>query len=251
MIDELVELVEGGHEIGAQTVDAVLGALESNQDVRDVFDHVVWRHRGKQIAPKTVMQKAYVDAIRSKTVTFGIGPAGTGKTYLAMALAVAALQERQVGADHPHAPRGRGRRAARLPARRHARQGRPVPAPALRRALRHARPRAREHLHGARHDRGGAAGIHAGSRAAAVDAPSRRRTGFRPIGDPRVGDLVTGSDGRPTPVHRRVSAGPQGGVPRAHAGRRLDPVLRRASLARVHAEDRRRGSRAACSRLAR
>ncbi len=96
VIDELVELIEGGHQIGAQTVDAVLGALESNHDVREVFEDVVWRHRGKQIAPKTVTQKAYVDAIRTKTITFGIGPAGTGKTYLAMALAVAALQERQV-----------------------------------------------------------------------------------------------------------------------------------------------------------
>src|SRR5438552_12366036 len=96
VIDELVELVEGGHQIGAHTVDAVLGALEAEQDVRDVFDDVVWRHRGKQIAPKTVTQKAYVDAIRRCTVTFGIGPAGTGKTYLAMALAVAALHERQV-----------------------------------------------------------------------------------------------------------------------------------------------------------
>jgi phosphate starvation-inducible protein PhoH and related proteins len=96
VIDELVELVEGGHEIGAQTVDAVLGALEQNEDVHAVLDHVVWRHRGKLIAPKTVTQKAYVEAIRRCTVTFGIGPAGTGKTYLAMALAVAALQERQV-----------------------------------------------------------------------------------------------------------------------------------------------------------
>jgi len=96
VIDEIVDLIEGGHQIGAQTVDAVLGALESDHDVREVFEDVVWRHRGKQIAPKTVTQKAYVDAIRSKTVTFGIGPAGTGKTYLAMALAVAALQERQV-----------------------------------------------------------------------------------------------------------------------------------------------------------
>jgi phosphate starvation-inducible PhoH-like protein len=94
VIDELVELVEGGHQIGAHTVDAVLGALEAEQDVRDVFDDVVWRHRGKKIAPKTVTQKAYVDAIRRCTVTFGIGPAGTGKTYLAMALAVAALHER-------------------------------------------------------------------------------------------------------------------------------------------------------------
>jgi phosphate starvation-inducible PhoH-like protein len=97
VIDELVELVEGGHEIGPSTVDAVVGALDQAEDVREIFEDVVWRHRGKKIAPKTVIQKRYVDAIRRFTVTFGIGPAGTGKTYLAMALAVAALQERQVG----------------------------------------------------------------------------------------------------------------------------------------------------------
>jgi phosphate starvation-inducible protein PhoH and related proteins len=96
VIDEIVELVEGGHEIGPSTVDAVLGVLDKGADVREVFDDVVWRHRGKKIAPKTVNQKVYVDAIRNQTVTFAIGPAGTGKTYLAMALAVAALQEREV-----------------------------------------------------------------------------------------------------------------------------------------------------------
>jgi phosphate starvation-inducible protein PhoH and related proteins len=96
VIDEIVELVEGGHEIGPSTVDAVLGVLDKGADVRDVFEDVVWRHRGKKIAPKTLNQKRYVDAIRNETVTFGIGPAGTGKTYLAMALAVRALQEREV-----------------------------------------------------------------------------------------------------------------------------------------------------------
>jgi phosphate starvation-inducible protein PhoH and related proteins len=96
VIDELVELVEGGHAIGAGTVDAVLAALDESRDLRDVFEDVVWRHRGKKITPKTVNQKRYVDAIRNHTVTFGIGPAGTGKTYLAIALAVAAMAERQV-----------------------------------------------------------------------------------------------------------------------------------------------------------
>jgi phosphate starvation-inducible PhoH-like protein len=75
----------------------VLAALDQAEDIRDVFEDVVWRHRGKKISPKTVTQKRYVDAIRNHTVTFAIGPAGTGKTYLAMALAVAALSSREVG----------------------------------------------------------------------------------------------------------------------------------------------------------
>jgi len=97
VVDELVELVEGGHEIGPGTVDAVIGAIDQAHDVREIFEDVIWRHRGKKIAPKTVNQKHYVDAIRDHTVTFAIGPAGTGKTYLAMALAVRALSEREVG----------------------------------------------------------------------------------------------------------------------------------------------------------
>jgi phosphate starvation-inducible protein PhoH and related proteins len=97
VLDKLVDLVEGGHEIGPSTVDAVLVALDQAEDIRDVFEDVIWRHRGKKIAPKTVNQKRYVDAIREHTITFSIGPAGTGKTYLAMALAVRALQEREVG----------------------------------------------------------------------------------------------------------------------------------------------------------
>ena len=96
VLGELAELIEDGHAIGAGTVDAALAALEESRDLSDVFADVVWRHRGKKITPKTVNQKRYVDAIRSETITFGIGPAGTGKTYLAMALAVAALAERSV-----------------------------------------------------------------------------------------------------------------------------------------------------------
>ena len=96
VVDELVELVESGQEIGPTTVDSVLNAIDQAESIQDVFGDVVWRHRGKHITPKTVTQKRYVEAIRKCTVTFGIGPAGTGKTYLAMALAVAALQERQV-----------------------------------------------------------------------------------------------------------------------------------------------------------
>ena len=97
VVEELVDLVESGQEVGAGTVDTILNAIDQAENVRDIFDDVVWSHRGKRITPKTVTQKHYVDAIRSCTVTFGIGPAGTGKTYLAIALAVAALAERQVG----------------------------------------------------------------------------------------------------------------------------------------------------------
>jgi phosphate starvation-inducible protein PhoH and related proteins len=96
VIDELVDLVEGGHAIGPNTVDAVLAALDASEDLRDVYEDVVWRHRGKKITPKTINQKQYVSAIRTRTITFGIGPAGTGKTYLAMALAVASMADREV-----------------------------------------------------------------------------------------------------------------------------------------------------------
>jgi phosphate starvation-inducible protein PhoH and related proteins len=63
---------------------------------KEVFSDVVLTHRGKPIGPRSTGQKRYVDAIRENSITFGIGPAGTGKTYLAMALAVDALIERRV-----------------------------------------------------------------------------------------------------------------------------------------------------------
>src|SRR4029077_1261073 len=89
-------LVAEGVSVGPQTVDAVAGVLTEDGRAVDVLHDVVWTHRGKQVSPKTVGQKRYVDAIRANTVTFAIGPAGTGKTYLAVAVAVRALQERQV-----------------------------------------------------------------------------------------------------------------------------------------------------------
>ena len=82
--------------MGPQTVDAVAGVLDADGQAADVLHDVVWRHRGQRVTPKTLGQKRYVDAIRQNTVTFGIGPAGTGKTYLAIALAVAALSEHEV-----------------------------------------------------------------------------------------------------------------------------------------------------------
>jgi phosphate starvation-inducible PhoH-like protein len=96
MVDELSELVTEGISIRPQTVEAVAGVLTADGRAVDVLHDIVWRHRGQRVSPKTLGQKAYVDAIRDNTVTFGIGPAGTGKTYLAIALAVAALAEREV-----------------------------------------------------------------------------------------------------------------------------------------------------------
>jgi phosphate starvation-inducible PhoH-like protein len=96
VVQELAQLVAEGVSVGAQTVDAVAGVLTADGRAVDVLHDVVWMHRGNKVTPKTIVQKRYVDAIRTNTVTFGIGPAGTGKTYLAIALAVAALQEREV-----------------------------------------------------------------------------------------------------------------------------------------------------------
>ena len=96
VLGELDALVEGGSALELQTVEAVTGVLAANGHAKDVLGEIVWRHRTTTIKPRSVNQKAYVDAIRQHTMTFGVGPAGTGKTYLAMALAVAALDSRQV-----------------------------------------------------------------------------------------------------------------------------------------------------------
>jgi len=97
MIGELTGIVGAGREIGPGAVEALASAVETRQPVSSMLDDVVWRHRNRVITPRTAGQKRYVDAIRENTITFGIGPAGTGKTYLAVALATAALTRREVG----------------------------------------------------------------------------------------------------------------------------------------------------------
>jgi len=96
VVDELVGLIERGHELQPQTIDSVTGALGAGESSARVLEDTVWAHRNTRIAPKTVNQKRYVDSIRRHTITFGIGPAGTGKTFLAVAAAVAALEGRNV-----------------------------------------------------------------------------------------------------------------------------------------------------------
>jgi phosphate starvation-inducible PhoH-like protein len=96
VIRELSAMVERGHDIGPATIESVARVLDQRESPATVLDDVVWRHRNLRVAPKSVNQKRYVDAIRRSTITFGIGPAGTGKTFLAIAMAVAALSRREV-----------------------------------------------------------------------------------------------------------------------------------------------------------
>ena len=96
VVKELAELIEQGHEIAPGTIEAVSRALDAHESPAEILEDVVWRHRATKVAPKTINQKRYVDSIRGNTITFGIGPAGTGKTFLAVALAAAALSRREV-----------------------------------------------------------------------------------------------------------------------------------------------------------
>jgi phosphate starvation-inducible protein PhoH and related proteins len=96
VVRELADLVRQGHEIAPGTIEAISGALDRHESPSQILEDVVWRHRGSKVAPKTVNQKRYVDAIRNNTITVGIGPAGTGKSFLAVAMAVAALSRREV-----------------------------------------------------------------------------------------------------------------------------------------------------------
>jgi phosphate starvation-inducible protein PhoH and related proteins len=96
VVQELSDLIERGHQIGPGTISAVTGALDAHESPAKVLEDVVWRHRSLRVAPKTVNQKRYIDSIRRDTVTFGVGPAGTGKTFLAVAMAAAALSRHEV-----------------------------------------------------------------------------------------------------------------------------------------------------------
>ncbi len=96
LVDEMVDLIENGHEVEPETLNSVTNAIQSSKRSSEVLKDVVWHNRNTTVAPKTVNQKVYVDSIRENTVTFGIGPAGTGKTFLAVAMAAAALVEGEV-----------------------------------------------------------------------------------------------------------------------------------------------------------
>ncbi|MET9023166.1 PhoH family protein [Actinopolymorpha sp. NPDC004070] len=98
LFDELVAIVRSGHGLTSDAVERSVAMLRTRDAERptDVLTLNILSNRGRTIRPKTVGQKRYVDAIDQHTVIFSIGPAGTGKTYLAMAKAVQALQAKQV-----------------------------------------------------------------------------------------------------------------------------------------------------------
>ena len=98
VLTELITIIRTGQGLTVETVERVVAMSLSSDDARpaEVLTHNILTTRGKTIRPKTLNQKRYEDAIDRHTITFGIGPAGTGKTYLAMAKAVQALQAKQV-----------------------------------------------------------------------------------------------------------------------------------------------------------
>jgi phosphate starvation-inducible PhoH-like protein len=198
---ELATLAERGQQVGKDTVGRTIAMLSAGgaESPAEVLSLDIVSRRGRTIRPKTLNQKRYVDAIDSNTVVFGIGPAGTGKTYLAMAKAVQALQAKQVNRIILTRPAVEaGERLGFLPGTLYEKID-----PYL-------RP-----LYDALHDMIDPESIprlmQAGTievaplaymrgRAQPVFTPVLTPDGFRPMGDLRVGDLVIGSNGEPTPV---------------------------------------------------
>lgn len=98
LFGEMLVVIRSGQSLDVSAVLRSIAMIESTpaQSPGEVLSLNIVSNRGKTIRPKTANQKLYVDAIEENVITFGIGPAGTGKTYLAMAKAVAALQAKQV-----------------------------------------------------------------------------------------------------------------------------------------------------------
>ncbi|MBA3289351.1 MAG: PhoH family protein [Acidimicrobiia bacterium] len=97
LFDELVGLLQRGHELDEPSLGRVIGMVDADERPSEVLTHDVLRGaRGRQVRPKSAGQKRYIDAIAQNVITFGIGPAGTGKSWLAVAMALKALQAKEV-----------------------------------------------------------------------------------------------------------------------------------------------------------
>ena len=211
VVRELSELVARGHEIGPATIESVSRVLDQAESPSQVLDEVVWRHRNLKVAPKSVNQKRYVDAIKRSTITFGVGPAGTGKTFLAMAMATAALSRREVNRIILTRPAVEaGERLGFLPGDLMAKVD-PLPAAAVRRAARHDGRRAGLGPPRARRDRGRAARVHA------------RPHAQRLVRDPRRGaeHVARADEDVPDPAGLRLADGRHR---RHHADRPADAI---------------------------
>jgi phosphate starvation-inducible PhoH-like protein len=99
VISELYEILKHGHPLYPSDVEYAIRIIrgDRNAELKDIFLDTIYVSANKRvISPKSINQKLYIDAIRAHDIVFGIGPAGTGKTYLAMAMALAALMKNQV-----------------------------------------------------------------------------------------------------------------------------------------------------------
>ena len=206
LVEELLGLIERGHDLEPETIAAVDGARESGVAPAAMLGDSVWRHRGTSVAPRTPNQKRYVDSIREHTVTFGIGPAGTGKTFLAVAMAVAALESRDVSRVILTRPAVEaGERLGFLPGDIQAKVD-PYLRPLFDALYDMLDPdRVNDYFERGIIEVAPLAFMR--GRAQPLDATVLTPSGFQPLGDLDVGDLVIGSSGAPTPV---VGIYPQG-----------------------------------------
>jgi phosphate starvation-inducible PhoH-like protein len=97
LFEELVTVIQTGQSLDDRTLDRVFAMVHADERPSEILTHQVLKGaKGRNVKPKTAGQKRYVDAIADNVITFGLGPAGTGKSWLAVAMAVRALQAKQV-----------------------------------------------------------------------------------------------------------------------------------------------------------
>jgi phosphate starvation-inducible protein PhoH and related proteins len=200
LFEELIGLLDSGQGLTAHAVEQSIDMIKGEEvRPREVLTDAVLIHRGRAIRPKTAGQKLYVDAIRRSTITFSIGHAGSGKTYLAMAQAVHALQQKDVARLILCRPAVEaGERLGFLPGTLYEKIN-PYMRPLYDALYEMMDPEQLNRL------------IERGTievsplafmRGRAQPSSSRvlTPTGFHPMGSLEGGDLVIGSDGQPTPV---------------------------------------------------